>query len=277
MIQHLFGVRPDATIIMTDTPTETDISVVHPCSPSYVRNKTSDKAILNRERAKCFKHTGPAQAMGSKFSPVVLETYGRFGPASLKFVKRLVHESTSYRASLTRLIQMMSVTLQKGNARVERQGLVAAIQHACTGKGVYIRMDDNGEINGRTIVPASSQSRDLAPPHDGVVVAFSSAAAAAAAVPSAAATLPNGFGSNPQLFVQALVSPHRARAQTRRSVSQPAARRVQNAAHGRISVAVGGPGGVNLASPHPRAAPQVANAGQGSPLAAANEPRGPGV
>ena len=138
-------------------------------------------------------------------------------------------------------------------------------------------MDDNGEINGRTIVPASSQSRVPAPSHDGVVIAFSSAAAAAA-MPSAAATLPDGFGSNnPQLFVQALVSPHRARARAQRTVSQPAARQVQNAALGGISVAVGGPGGANLASPHPRAAPQVANAGQGSPLAAADEPRGPGA
>ena len=53
------------------------------------------------------------------FKPIAVETFGSFGPESLKFVKEignLIQESTGEKRSTAYLIQSLSMTIQRGNA-----------------------------------------------------------------------------------------------------------------------------------------------------------------
>ena len=53
------------------------------------------------------------------FQPIAIETFGSFGPESLKFVKeigKMIQESTGEKRSTAFLIQSLSMTVQRGNA-----------------------------------------------------------------------------------------------------------------------------------------------------------------
>ena len=53
------------------------------------------------------------------FTPIAIETYGSWGPESLKFIKevgRKIQEITGEKYSTSFLIQSLSMTVQQGNA-----------------------------------------------------------------------------------------------------------------------------------------------------------------
>ena len=53
------------------------------------------------------------------FTPIAIETFGSWGPESLKFIKevgRKIQENTGEKRSVSYLIQSLSMTVQRGNA-----------------------------------------------------------------------------------------------------------------------------------------------------------------
>ena len=53
------------------------------------------------------------------FTPIAMETFGSWGPESLKFIKEVgsrIQESTGEKRSTSYLIQSLSMTVQRGNA-----------------------------------------------------------------------------------------------------------------------------------------------------------------
>ena len=145
-IQNSCDVRPDIEIIIGSTNTLTDVSIVHTGSPSLINSNAHRNAAKARETTKISKHTPAAEAFGMSFNPFVMESHGGIPKRSLDFLKSLIADASAPTASFSGLVQMLSVTLQRGNATIFRQGTAHAIQHTRKRPGVFIKVDRNGNI-----------------------------------------------------------------------------------------------------------------------------------
>jgi hypothetical protein len=97
-----------------------DATCVHPAAASNLVNATAAAAGAARaaETAKRTKYS--AIVPDCVFTPVGIETFGRFGPGALRLVRRLgrcVARSTSDPRASFDLCRRLSVAVQRGNAR----------------------------------------------------------------------------------------------------------------------------------------------------------------
>ena len=96
-----------------------DFTCVDTLCDSYVQDsaKEAGKAAKNVETRKHNKYRDLTN--NYLFTPIAIETYGSWGPESLKFIKevgRKIQENTGEKRSTSFLIQSLSMTVQRGNA-----------------------------------------------------------------------------------------------------------------------------------------------------------------
>jgi hypothetical protein len=125
-------VRPDALIFFQKNELTVDVSITHPCSPSYV--SAAAKRPLNaariRERLKDQKYLAPMRLEGLEFFPLVFETFGAIAPRSFSLLRLLSTSASSCpTVSPSYIRDSLSIALQQGNARVMIQGYNDARGH----------------------------------------------------------------------------------------------------------------------------------------------------
>jgi len=123
--------RPDLDFIL-DTRYLLDVSVAHPSSPSLVVVAQHGLgAASQREQAKTAKYRGLAEREDSQFVPFVLESTGAFGN-ELSWLIDSISKSPSIRGEFRYaspsaikgfISRAISISLQKGNARILREGV----------------------------------------------------------------------------------------------------------------------------------------------------------
>ena len=96
-----------------------DFTCVDTVCDSYVHDsaKEAGKAEKNAETRKHNKYKDLKD--NYLFTPIAIETFGSWGPESLKFIKevgRKIQENTGEKRSVSYLIQSLSMTVQRGNA-----------------------------------------------------------------------------------------------------------------------------------------------------------------
>ena len=118
------GSRTDANFFLSSCSTHIDVSVVHPSASSFMRSASKPLgAALGREKLKNRLYLQRAQTNGSRFFPVVFESYGAFGPQAREFIRLLDDEagtnsiSMLYGLSVTNFIlRSLAVVLQVSNS-----------------------------------------------------------------------------------------------------------------------------------------------------------------
>src|SRR6202012_5198114 len=116
--------RPDILVQMGERSILVDVTVKYPLAPTYLRNgmaQTSLDVAREGERVKNGHYAAEAKNMGMEFVPFSLEVLGGWGPAAQGLVKDLVdhasrHTHYTKAEALTRLVQGVSIALQRGNA-----------------------------------------------------------------------------------------------------------------------------------------------------------------
>src|SRR5438270_10542020 len=116
--------RTDGNFYLSSCSSQIDVSVVHPSAKSYRRAASKPLgAALGREKLKNNLYLERAQANGSKFYPVVFESYGAIGPRAREFIRLLNDEAGShsiynlYGLSVTNFIlRSLAVVLQFSNS-----------------------------------------------------------------------------------------------------------------------------------------------------------------
>jgi hypothetical protein len=116
--------RTDGNFYLSSCSSQIDVSVVHPSAKSYRRAASKPLgAALGREKLKNNLYLERAQANGSKFYPVVFESYGAIGPRAREFIRLLNDEAGShsiynlYGLSVTNFIlRSLAVVLQVSNS-----------------------------------------------------------------------------------------------------------------------------------------------------------------
>jgi len=104
-----------------------DVSITYPGSPSLIANR---RPAETRERQKIRIYQAMCEAENVAFFPFVMESYGFIPKTSLKLIKSFLlppserNESNPY--SIREILQIISITLQKGNARIAVRGLAHA-------------------------------------------------------------------------------------------------------------------------------------------------------
>ncbi len=107
------------------------MAVVNPCKTSGVRNAAAQTGATaeSEEKRKTHLYKDSASAVGNKFQPLVLETFGHWGPALKLLVSRLAKKHADGFADTTQQLdwsakkftsyatQVLSMTLMYGTAR----------------------------------------------------------------------------------------------------------------------------------------------------------------
>ena len=96
-----------------------DYTCVDTLCDSYVRDtaKEAEKAAKLAETKKHNKHRDLKD--NYLFTPIAIETFGSFGPESLRFIKEVgkkIQENTGIKWATSYLIQSLSMSVQRGNA-----------------------------------------------------------------------------------------------------------------------------------------------------------------
>jgi hypothetical protein len=127
------GLRPDGIIHFPAATVYIDVSVLHPTAAAHatVASKGQLKCAVIREQAKVNKYSRLAAADHASIVPAVMETYGGIGSRFGKLLRRLAKAAADYNgmeygAFLKRAYTLLSVCLQKGNARVSSEGSLLA-------------------------------------------------------------------------------------------------------------------------------------------------------
>jgi hypothetical protein len=138
-------VRPDALYITTSGSWYVDVSVVDPASSSYSAAGARDRAAAatQREVAKIAHYKDLCDREGAHFSPIVLESYGTMGPATLKFIRlyaRLAERAlvgATAAAARRHFTRLLEVQLVRGNARASRRYISRAQREDIAGDGEH--------------------------------------------------------------------------------------------------------------------------------------------
>ncbi len=176
-INNEHGKKPDIKLISSQVQsngsiTLCDISIVHPCAPTYVRQarNLSLAGADRREKEKHSKYDGIAIEEKAKFVPLVLETYGAYGKQLKKFVydlttrqvthKQLNSNTYQHTCLLHHNINTISVALQVGNARIAMHHIKT--NRAYTAKRVR-QAQAKSQQNANTTNPAPAFASAPAP------------------------------------------------------------------------------------------------------------------
>ena len=129
--------RPDLTAHFVASGVAVDGSVVHPAAATYARlaSVVSLSAADRRERKKGAMYNAMASAENLVFHPLVMESFGGFGPKSYDFIKQIATDSGGL-LGLSELVQVLSVALQRGNAFVMAAGHRRALRALRLQKGL---------------------------------------------------------------------------------------------------------------------------------------------
>ena len=117
------SLEPDLIIHFPEGPLWVDLSVTEPTAPSLVRNNCFEVgAAMNiRAATKNTKYLSKARSVGADFSPLVVETHGRFHNSFLTLLKRLAGQLNGqadghHGLSATEMAAQINLDLVKGNA-----------------------------------------------------------------------------------------------------------------------------------------------------------------
>ena len=85
------GKRPDAQVHLAYENVMIDVAIIHPAAPTYCRSAAASAlaASKRREKDKIAKYRDLAREEECRFIPVILETFGSFGPQATNFLKEL--------------------------------------------------------------------------------------------------------------------------------------------------------------------------------------------
>ena len=120
--------RPDLLVQgrLPETECMIDVAVVHPSSPSYIKNGKTGKYAPEREKDKHAKYRLKVRKAGYTFRAFVLESYGGWGDEATEFLRLLSYEHSQKEEEQTaffvRAKAVMSFALQRGNAEVMGTG-----------------------------------------------------------------------------------------------------------------------------------------------------------
>ena len=106
-------------------PAAIDVSVVNPLNANIVSKAAVEEGAAASEAAhrKCTKYAPYVAANNVSFIPFIMETFGGFGLDAIAFTKRLAtqasrHRGTDYKTEKKHLFQKLSLTLQRGIAKM---------------------------------------------------------------------------------------------------------------------------------------------------------------
>ena len=113
------SLEPDAILYFPDKPLWVDLTVVEPVGPSIVGRNLIDvgDAMGAKADLKNAKYQLKARSMDAEFSPLVLETHGRFHADFVTLLKRLAMQLDGYHGLTAREMSvLLNLDLVKGNA-----------------------------------------------------------------------------------------------------------------------------------------------------------------
>jgi hypothetical protein len=140
--------RGDILLILPEGLTVADVTVVHPCAPTYVHAaRVEGGAAAVRDQAKRARYQ-TADPNGYAFVPLSHETYGRMGKPAMKLLNSLALEASgdgevAKDGFVVNALRELSVSLCRGNAVLYRRGL-----------GVLARVTGNSFRAGLTVPTA---------------------------------------------------------------------------------------------------------------------------
>jgi hypothetical protein len=111
--------EPDVVIYFPERPLWVDLSVTEPTAPSALnRNMIEVGSAMNaRADSKNAKYLRKAQSMDADFSPLVVETHGRFHAGFITLLKRLATQLDGGQGLTAReMAVLLNLDLIKGNA-----------------------------------------------------------------------------------------------------------------------------------------------------------------
>jgi hypothetical protein len=120
--------RPDVDIAGLRGRKLLDIGICHPAARSYAaRGAARPLAAAGiRETAKTRIYEALARAEAASFHPVIIESYGAWGPSAVTIARDLAREAAATigngKAFLKRIRSAVSIALVRGNAHVARVG-----------------------------------------------------------------------------------------------------------------------------------------------------------
>ena len=125
--------RPDTENVFADGRHLTDTSIICPTAPSYIVMASRGRPLRcagDREQRKRRKYDDMATREGAQFLPLVFEAYGGRGTTATEYLRLLArkaselpHATLTHAQYCTYFSQLLAICLQKGNYRVERQGM----------------------------------------------------------------------------------------------------------------------------------------------------------
>ena len=148
--------RPDLDIILADRSLLVDVGVAHAAAPSR-QSVAKLAAASSAETTKISKYGALAATRAASFLPFIMESYGAFGKKALEVLhilrKAAVNAVLPIPSSQSPFSQILSVTLQRGNALVFKRGAVEA-KAAAAGRPVPRRVaaaaadsdDEDGDV-----------------------------------------------------------------------------------------------------------------------------------
>jgi hypothetical protein len=106
-----------------DRETCLDVSVVHPCTPASVSRAAHERgfAATSMEASKRAHYSSRCAANNLQFLPIVMESYGGFGPSAVTALCRLARCHANFTGELyasckKRLFQSMAIASQRAIA-----------------------------------------------------------------------------------------------------------------------------------------------------------------
>ena len=137
--------RVDVIATWFDRSELLDVRISHPCAPTYVVRAAAEPGYTARvgEAAKEGKEVYQvmAQGLGGRFSPFVLESHGRFGPAAWKVLCAMAERAADIspfpredeRYFRYEFARRVSLALQRGNALLLQDALRARAAASLSG------------------------------------------------------------------------------------------------------------------------------------------------
>ena len=128
--KDLSSLVPDGEFFLSRETVLVDLSGTHPLSPSLITSQhTSQSAIERREASKTSKYRQHCAALGARFIPFILDSYGSIGVEALRFIDVIESEAPllgiqdPLRISKASFLSSLSHQWQSDNAAIVKQWL----------------------------------------------------------------------------------------------------------------------------------------------------------
>ena len=128
--KDLSSLVPDGEFFLSRETVLVDLSGTHPLSPSLISSQnTSQSAIERRAASKTSKYRQHCAALGARFIPFILDSYGSIGVEALRFIDVIESEAPllgiqdPLRISKASFLSSLSHQWQSDNAAIVKQWL----------------------------------------------------------------------------------------------------------------------------------------------------------